>query len=546
MEKMRPKNILIRSTNWIGDAVLTTPAIAAIKRAFPEARITVLAKPLVAELLLHNPSIHEVMVYHDRDRHKGIFGKLRLIWSLRRKGFDLAILFQNAFEAALLAFLAGIPRRYGYNTDGRGWLLTHPVSLDNETKGKHQLYYYLDLLRPMGITAVDKRLILAVTPDEEAGARDRLREHRIQRSDTIIGINPGATYGPAKRWAPERFAELAERLMTDQGAKVLMFGGQGEEAELVKQICDRMKQKPVQFAGKTSVRQLMPLIKYCKLFITNDTGPMHIANAFGIPVVAVFGSTDPKTTSPAQAGYRLVRKGVSCSPCLLRTCPIDHRCMDWITVDEVYWAARQELAKSKPLPIAVFLDRDGTLNSGGPYLDNAENLRLFEGVGPAIARLNAYQLNAVVVTNQSGVARGNFSEVSLNEIHLKLQRLLRPDRAHLDAIYYCPHHPDFGDEPYRKQCDCRKPGTGLLEQAAVNLGVRLSDSYIVGDRLSDLEAGKRVGAKAILVLTGHGEEEQEKFLRSQVNPAVQPDCIAENLQEAVDWIIADVQSKVFR
>ncbi len=543
MDKIRPKKILIRATNWIGDAVLATPAIASIGQTFPGARITVLAKPAVAELFFENPFIHEIMIYQDRGRHRGILGKLRLVSDLREKRFDLAILLQNAFEAALLAFLAGIPQRYGYATDGRAWLLTHPVPLEKETREKHQLNYYLDLLQPLGVTVSDKKLVLVVTSDEERAAWDRLKQYHIQRSDLIIGINPGSTYGTAKRWAPERFAELAERLMTEQGAKVLIFGGR-EEVELVQEICDRMKQKPIQFTGQTSIRQLMALIKQCRLFITNDTGPMHIANALGIPVAAIFGSTNPKTTSPSQPSYRLVRKGVSCSPCLLRTCPIDHRCMDWITVDEVYWAAKQELADGKPLPIAVFLDRDGTLNTGEPYLDNAEHLRLFDGVGSAIARLNAQRLHAVMVTNQSGIARDYFTENSLNKIHQKLEKLLLRDDAHLDGIYYCPHHPEIGAYPYRKHCNCRKPGTGLLEQAAQDLGIRLSNSYMIGDRLSDLEAGKRVGAKLILVLTGHGEEEQQKLLRLQINPAVQPDYIAANLQEAVDWIIEDVQTSL--
>ena len=544
MERMRPKKILIRATNWIGDAVLITPAIAAIARKFPDASITVLAKSSVAELFLENPFIHEVMVYQDQSRHKGSFGKIRLILDLRKKNFDLAILFQNAFEAALLAFLAGIPQRYGYDTDGRAWLLTFPVPVEKEAIEIHQRDYFLHLLKPLGIAASSERLVLPVTSSEETEAWDRLKQNHIQRSNLIIGVNPGSTYGTAKRWAPERFAELADRLMTEQGARVLMFGGPGEVG-LVKAICDRMKQKPIQFAGQTSVRQLMALIKQCRLFITNDTGPMHVANALGVPIVAIFGSTNTKTTSPAQPDFRLVHKGVSCSPCLLRTCPIDHRCMDWITVDEVYWAVKQELASERPLPVAVFLDRDGTLNSGGPYLDKAERLRLFDGVGSAIARLNAQRLKVVVVTNQSGVARDYFTESTLNTIHQKLEELLFRDGAHLDGIYYCPHHPKIGVFPYRKICNCRKPGTGLFEQAALDLGIGLSDSYVVGDRILDLEAGKRVGAKLVLVLTGDGEEERQKLLENQREHVIRPDHIAANLQEAVDWIIEDLQTRTF-
>lgn len=544
MDKGQIKKILIRATNWIGDAVLTTPAIAAIQQSFPQARITVLAKPSVAELLMGNPFIHEVMVYQSRGRHRGLLGKLKLILDIREKRFDVAILLQNAFEAALLTFLAGIPQRYGYATDGRACLLTFPVPVEKEAIEIHQRDYYLDLLKPIDVAVNSKRLVLAVTSDEEKEAWDRLKQNHIQRSDLIIGINPGSTYGTAKRWAPERFAALMDRLVADVNAKVLIFGGP-EEEEIAKEICDRMHQKQILLTGKTSIRQLMALIKQCKLFITNDTGPMHIANAFGVPIVAIFGSTNPRTTSPAQPGFRLVRKGVSCSPCLLRTCPIDHRCMDWITIDEVYWAVKQELAFERTLPVAVFLDRDGTLNAGGPYLDNAEDLCLLDGVGSAISRLNAQRLHAVVVTNQSGVARDYFSESTLNKVNQKLKELLFRDGAHLDGIYYCPHHPEIGAYPYRKICNCRKPGTGLLEQAALDLNVRLMDSYIVGDRISDLEAGKRVGAKRILVLTGHGEEEQQKLLENQNDNVIRPDYIAANLQEAVDWIIEDLQTRTF-
>jgi lipopolysaccharide heptosyltransferase II len=544
MDKNRVKNILIRATNWIGDAVLTTPAITAIQQTFPGARITVLAKPPVAELFLGNPYIHEVLIYQNRGRHQGVLGKLRLIMDLRKKHFDLAILLQNAFEAALLTFLSGIPQRYGYATDGRAWLLTCPVPVQKAAREKHQRDYYLELLIPLGAAVRSKSLVFVVSPDEEKEAWDRLKQNHIQRSDLIVGVNPGSTYGTAKRWAPERFAELMERLTAELGAKVLIFGGP-EETVLAKEIFDRMKQKPILFTGQTSIRQLTALIKQCRLFVTNDTGPMHVANALGVPIVAIFGSTNPKTTSPAQSGFRLVRKGVSCSPCLLRTCPIDHRCMDWITVEEVYWAIRQELADDKPLPIAVFLDRDGTLNTGGPYLDKAENLCLFEGVGRAIARLNAQRLHAVVVTNQSGVARDYFSETSLNTIHQKLEELLLLDGAHLDGIYYCPHHPEIGAYPYRQACNCRKPGTGLLEQAALDLGVRLTDSYVVGDRISDLEAGRRVGAKLILVLTGHGAEERQKLFKDQGDNIIRPDHIAANLLEAVDWIIENVQTQTF-
>src|SRR6267143_60216 len=385
------KRILVRGTNWIGDAVLTTPALMAIRKGFPKAKIALLVKPAIAELLHHHPAVDEIVLYRDPGPHAGLGGKLTLARLLRRGRYDLAILLQNAFEAAAITALAGIPNRYGYATDGRSFLLTHRVPLTPKVRRKHQVHYYLELLRPLGIPVEPEPSTLRTTPGEDAEAIEHLRAFGVDPKKVLIGLNPGSIYGTAKRWLPERFAEVADRVAAEHGGVVLIFGGRGEE-ELGAAIAGKMTAPAIVLSGRTTVRRLMALIKQCRLFITNDTGPMHIATAFGVPTVAIFGPTDPATTSPFGSRHELVRHPVDCSPCLLRECPIDHRCMQGISVEMVRAAAMRQIgtrsaSENEPVPV-VYLDRDGTLNFDPGYLNQPEQLRLLPGVGPAVARLN--------------------------------------------------------------------------------------------------------------------------------------------------------------
>ncbi|MBH0202648.1 MAG: glycosyltransferase family 9 protein [Nitrospira sp.] len=219
-----PRNILVRVPNWIGDAVMCEPAIRGLRSLFPEAEVTMLAKPAVAELFRAAPEVNGVVVYEDKGLHAGLSGKWALAGMLRRQGFDLAVLFQNAFEAAFLAWLAGIPQRYGYATDGRVFFLTTPVAVPSRRHAVHQVEYYWNLLKPLGLSGKVLSPTLVVTEDEGRRLDGRLADAGVGLSDVVIGINPGSTYGSAKRWLPERFAEvarrLAERIGQNEGAQV--------------------------------------------------------------------------------------------------------------------------------------------------------------------------------------------------------------------------------------------------------------------------------------------------------------------------------------
>ena len=330
------RKILVRATNWVGDAVMSLPALRALRERFPDAEISILAKPWVADLYGREPFCNRLIPYTAADLNS----KWQAARSLRNYGFDCAILLQNAFEAAALAFVARIPERIGYARDGRGPLLTRAVAVPGSGEiPRHERFYYLELLRRAGI--IEK--IPENDPirlDGAAAARavglDRFRKAGL--GETVIGVSPGAAYGTAKRWLPERFAEAANRVA--QGAAVAIFGSKDERA-----LCETVAQSirgPVHnFAGETSLGEFIEMAAACRAYLTNDSGAMHIASALGVPTVAVFGATDDVATGPTGPLARVVREPVECSPCLKRECPIDHRCMTRVEAARVAEVVRE-------------------------------------------------------------------------------------------------------------------------------------------------------------------------------------------------------------
>jgi heptosyltransferase-2 len=335
-----PASLLVRATNWLGDAVMTTPALAAVREGFPDARIVLLARPPVAELFRHHPDVDEVMLYERPGRHEGGFGRLRLAGELRRRRFDGALLLQNAFDAALIAFLGRIPERAGYPTDGRRILLTLPVPLTPAILERHEVEYYLCLVDGLGIPRpVPAALKLAVTEEEREAMATRLASLDIERGAPIVAINPGATYGSAKRWYPDRFAAVADTLSAEWSARIVVVGS-AAESPLAGEIEAATRNPPVNLAGKTTVRELMALLSLSSFLVTNDSGPMHIGAALGVPLVAIFGPTDWRRTSPWSSLAKVVRVEIDCSPCRRRVCDRGHECMLGVTPGMVVDAAK--------------------------------------------------------------------------------------------------------------------------------------------------------------------------------------------------------------
>ena len=329
---MSYNRILVRATNWVGDAVMSLPALRALRERFPQAEISILAKPWVADLYRREPFCDRLIPY----TASTWTAKWKAARALAAFGFDCAILLQNAFEAAFLASVAGIPERIGYARDGRSPLLTQAVSVPRPGEiPRHERFYYLELFRRAGILdslPENDSIRLEGAADARKAGLERFRH--LGCGDAVIGISPGAAYGTAKRWLPERFAEAAERLAGELNASVALFGSR-DERDLCASVQRLMTAPSHNLAGETTLAAFIEMAAACRVYLTNDSGAMHIASALGVPTVAVFGATDDIATGPTGRLARVVREPVECSPCLKRECPIDHRCMTRIPAGRV-------------------------------------------------------------------------------------------------------------------------------------------------------------------------------------------------------------------
>ena len=317
--------IVIRATNWIGDCVMSMAAVKQVRISLPRAHLALLARAEVADLY-RQPWIDEVILWTPARDRKDLRNRWRMAAELRRRRFDAAILLQNAFDAALVAWLARIPIRIGYAVNRRGVLLTHAIPRPAEgTVPRHQSAHYLHLLERLGITAG--------TPSQESLARS-MREIRRNASSLSgngrwIGVAPGSSNGRAKRWLPGRFAEASAAAAAAVGARIVIYGSRGD-ADGCAEVAAALRfhgTDAIDLSGATDIPQLMAHMAACDAVLANDSGPMHLADALGVPTVAVFGPTCERSTGPTGPLSVVVRQPVECSPCRLHECPIDHRCM---------------------------------------------------------------------------------------------------------------------------------------------------------------------------------------------------------------------------
>ncbi|HTZ48173.1 MAG TPA: lipopolysaccharide heptosyltransferase II [Verrucomicrobiae bacterium] len=340
--------ILIRATNWVGDAIMALPALRTVRNKFPDAHIAIVARPYVADIYHGQELCDELIPYDSKGLHRGWKSRELLAKELRGQRFDLALLLQNAFDAAWLAWRARVPQRIGYARDGRRLLLTKAVPVPKVGDiPPHEKFYYLELLRRVGwIDALSNVAHIALQVSE--GARERARQ-TLQRSGVRshvlrVAVAAGASYGSAKCWAPERFAKSLNDLLARGDADIILFGTAGEAA-VAAAIAGSMQRPPIDLTGKTTIADLPALLSQCHLFLGNDSGAMHVAAAVGLPVVAVFGPTDPEGTAPVSPHATIVQQKPYCSPCFLRRCPTDHRCMTAVTPEMVELALRARLAE---------------------------------------------------------------------------------------------------------------------------------------------------------------------------------------------------------
>jgi heptosyltransferase-2 len=340
--------IFVKSVNWVGDAVLVTPTLRILRRAFPHAHLTVMARPWVAPVFEANPDVDRLWVAEE-NKSLRIFREIAA--RVRKEKFDLGIALPNSFGAALLMAMGRVKRRIGYNRDGRGLLLTDRVQATNEILKAHQVEYYLHLLRGVcDLDAHPRELVLLEAPGAAQHVLGILEKHglgeAIRQGVPLAAICPGATYGGAKRWHPDRFAAVADHLTRKWNARVVVVGSHGERP-IAEKIRGRAKTPISVLSGEIPLRDLIALCGYLRVFVTNDSGAMHVAAARGVPIVAVFGPTDWVTTAPYHPGAIIVRKDGVCpkAPCLERHCPLEHHvCMDKVGVLDVIEAVDKQMA----------------------------------------------------------------------------------------------------------------------------------------------------------------------------------------------------------
>ncbi|MFP4081330.1 MAG: lipopolysaccharide heptosyltransferase II [Candidatus Aminicenantes bacterium] len=329
--------IVVRAPSWIGDSVLALPSIASLKKNFPESQIWIAAKDWVKGLFTCSNLVEGVISLPASNNFRGLRQTAKKIKDFH---FDIGLLLPNSFSSAILFYLAKIPQRWGYQSDGRGFLLTRGVVPQENTL--HQVYYYLNLIAGLGLETHPPQINLTLNPDVTSRAKEFLQAMDIDFQKPLILFNPGAAYGPSKRWPAEKFAQLALLFQQRIGANILVIGSE-EENEVGDEISAALKQKPINLAGKTDLALLAAITSLASLFVCNDTGPMHIANALRTPVVALFGPTLPAQTAPFQQPAVIVHKKAPCWPCHYRECPFDHRCMIKIEPEEVYRASQKFL-----------------------------------------------------------------------------------------------------------------------------------------------------------------------------------------------------------
>ena len=333
--------IVVRGTNWIGDAVMTTPALRRLRRVFPDAHITLFMRNW-AEGIFRDAEFFDEILTVEAD--ETVFGQAK---KLRRHKFDLAVLFTNSFQSALVAKLAKIKNRFGYANEGRSFLLTDAVKIPAWKNERHEVFYYLNLVaeienRFFGTRTVlenEPQIDLKVSKERKTAARKILAESGVDLSKKTIALGAGSTNSRAKRWQTESFAELNDRLQTQFGANVVLVGAK-DELDISREVFEKSKIKPIILTGKTSLPEAVAVLSETDLLISNDMGLAHVASAVGTKTLVIFGPTNPLTTAPV--GSEIIRRtDVECSPCMLRDCPIDHRCMTRISAADVFEKAEK-------------------------------------------------------------------------------------------------------------------------------------------------------------------------------------------------------------
>jgi lipopolysaccharide heptosyltransferase II len=331
---------------------MCVPALRSLRRLLPDAHITLVSRPGTADIFIGADCADDVMIYE----RTGLASAWQQISEWKKHQFDLAVLFQNAFEAAAIAFMARVPMRVGYDTERRGFLLSHPIESPDWKNERHEVFYYLNIVNELEFAltgtlpaeAMAPDFALQVSEDRKSVARELLNEFGVKSGSPLVLLCPGSVNSRAKRWPAERYADLSDQFV-ESGATVALIGSPGER-EVSEKVCAYGRHQSIMLTGKTSVAEVTALISIADLLVTNDTGPAHIGTALGTPTIVIFGPTNPLTTRPFGPSGVVIRHPPDCAPCMLRDCPIDHRCMTAIAPGEVFERASALMRQRLEVP----------------------------------------------------------------------------------------------------------------------------------------------------------------------------------------------------
>jgi lipopolysaccharide heptosyltransferase II len=508
---------VIRLPNWVGDTILALPAVEALAAG---ADVVVAGRPLPLLLTRHvTPGAPRIAL------GPGGAGPrwARDVAALRRARADRGVLLTPSLSSALWLWAGRVKERIGWGEQGRELLLTRTIERGPHGS-RHLTDEFADLARAAGASVASPVPVLPESPEDAAAAKAFL-DRTIWKSGPkpFVALAPGAAYGWAKQWPLEAYGALARRLARAGLGGIVV--GSGPEQSAARQIIETAASP--QWASATGAGSILvtaELLRRAAAVVSNDSGAMHVAAAVGAPLVALFGPTHPGWTGPRGADPVVHGSRLPCAPCFLKTCPYGRPspCLAGIDAEQVAGEVLERAQRGGRR--AIFLDRDGTLLDLVPYLHDPAQVRLVPGAAEALRAARQAGFALVVVTNQSGIARGLFREEDVTRVHARVQEALAPAGVAIDRFYHCPHHPDFTGP-----CDCRKPEPGLYRRAAAELGLDLQRSFAIGDTVEDLQAAQRAGCRPILVRTGYGAQAE------RVHADRMPRCtpVADDLPQAL-------------
>jgi len=534
--------ILVIRFSSLGDIILTTPLLDTLKQNYRNSEIFFLTKQKYQGLFESDPRIDSVIYFEPEGKDKGFSGFFRLIKRLNLERYDLIVDLHSNLRSFFVRHLVKAKRKIRYHKRLIPRLLM--VYLKKwKVKSVSTVDCYLEALKKIGIKFYCKIPGLYTKNEDKLWAENLLREVGAKEEEILIGIAPGAKW-ETKRWDKDKFSLMAKSLSRDFAVhtgsvrtKILLVGDKKDQ-KMIEHIKEYAGEDKTIQAVNLPLNNLMALVERCELFISNDSGPMHLASALGVPTIGIFGPTSPSLGfAPSGLNDKIFWAGVECSPCSLhgeKGCVKESRfCMDKIMPEEVIEEVKKMINSDK----AIFLDQDGTLIEDKGFISKIEEIKFIPGAKEGLKILQGSGYKLVIISNQSGIARGIMTKEEVEKVNNFILEKLENEGIKIEGIYFCPHHPE-------DDCSCRKPKTGLIEKALLRNNLRLKSSWVIGDKLSDVLLGRNIKGKSILVLTGYGRSEKQKLeINSEVYFWQKPDFVAKDILDAALYIKSESTNK---